>query len=121
LIPAWHLDHVAGLCDRQVSTKTVVRAEAIAHVAGRRPVRLRLHVLIDDLITAGSVAVPSRPGPVPGCSDAELLTIATTRDVLGRRSEAGFLAEVARDWAHLFRGCRTRARPTAASAGYGAR
>jgi hypothetical protein len=61
-----------------------------------------VYVLIDDLITAGSIAVPSRPGPAPGCSDAELLAIATTRHVLGRRSEAGFLAEVARDWAHLF-------------------
>jgi Transposase DDE domain len=63
-----------------------------------------VYVLIDDLITAGSIAVPPRPGPAPGCSDAELLTIATTRHVLGRRSEAGFLAEVARDWAHLFPG-----------------
>jgi hypothetical protein len=61
-----------------------------------------VYVLIDDLITAGSIAVPPRPGPAPGCSDAELLTIAATRHVLGRRSEAGFLAEVARDWAHLF-------------------
>ncbi len=61
-----------------------------------------IYVLIDDLITAGSVTVPPRPGPAPGCSDAELLTIATARHVLGRRSEAGFLAEVARDWAHLF-------------------
>ena len=31
-----------------------------------------------------------------------MLTIAVVRHLLGRRSEAGFLDEVARDWAHLF-------------------
>jgi hypothetical protein len=59
-------------------------------------------VLIDDLIMAGVIAIPPRPGPVPACSDAELLALALVRHLLGRRSEAGFLAEVARDWAHLF-------------------
>ena len=53
----------------------------------------------------------SAPGPSrfrPGrarrrpAADAELLAIALVRHLLGRRSEAGFLAEVARDWAHLF-------------------
>jgi hypothetical protein len=61
-----------------------------------------VYVLIHDLITAGAIAIPPRPGPEPACSDAELLTIAVVRHLLGRRSEAGFLAEVARDWAHLF-------------------
>ena len=61
-----------------------------------------VYVLIDDLITARAIVIPPRPGPAPGCSDAELLTIAVVRHLLGRRSEAGFLAEVARDWAHLF-------------------
>ncbi len=61
-----------------------------------------VYVLIDDLITAGVIAIPPRPGPVPACSDAELLALALVRHLLGRRSEAGFLAEVARDWAHLF-------------------
>ena len=61
-----------------------------------------VYVLIDDLITAGVIAIPPRPGPVPACSDAELLTLALVRHLLGRRSEAGFLADVARDWAHLF-------------------
>jgi hypothetical protein len=60
-----------------------------------------VYVLIDDLITAGTIAIPPRPGPAPGCSDAELLAIALVRHLLGRRSEAGFLAEVARDWSHL--------------------
>ncbi len=81
-----------------------------------------VYVLIDDLITAGSIAVPSRPGrPGPGCSDAELLTIATTRHVLGRRSEAGLLAEVARDWAHLFPRLPHKARRTAVFTGCGVR
>ncbi len=61
-----------------------------------------VYVLIDDLIIAGAIIIPPRPGPAPGCSDAELLAIALVRHLLGRRSEAGFLAEVARDWAHLF-------------------
>ena len=61
-----------------------------------------VYVLIHDLILAGSIAIPSRPGPVPACSDAELLAIAEVRHLLGRRSESGFLAEVARDWGHLF-------------------
>jgi hypothetical protein len=45
---------------------------------------------------------PRRPGPTPACSDAEVLTIALVRHLLGRPAEAGFPAEVARDWAHLF-------------------
>ena len=63
---------------------------------------VHVYVLIDDLITAGIIAIPPRPGPVPACSDAELLAIAQVRHLLGRRSEAAFLAEVARDWPHLF-------------------
>jgi hypothetical protein len=61
-----------------------------------------VYALIDDLISARIIAIPPRPGPAPACSDAELLSIAQIRHLLGRRSEAGFLAEVARDWAHLF-------------------
>ena len=61
-----------------------------------------VYVLVDDAITAGAIAIPPRPGPAPACTDAELLAIALVRHLLGRRSEAGFLAEVARDWAHLF-------------------
>ncbi len=52
--------------------------------------------------SAGDIAIPPRPGPAPACSDAELLTIALVRHLLGRRSGAGFLAEVARDWPRLF-------------------
>ena len=63
---------------------------------------VHVYVLIDDLITAGIIAIPPRPGPAPACSDAELLAIAQVRHLLGRRSEAAFLAEVARDWPHLF-------------------
>ena len=61
-----------------------------------------VYVLVDDAVSAGAIAIAARPGPTPGCTDAELLAIALVRHLLGRRSEAGFLAEVARDWAHLF-------------------
>jgi Transposase DDE domain len=61
-----------------------------------------VYVLVDDALRSGAIAIAARPGPAPGCSDAELLAIALVRHLLGRRSEAGFLAEVARDWAHLF-------------------
>jgi Transposase DDE domain len=61
-----------------------------------------VYVLIDDLIIAGAIVIPPRPGPAPACSDTELLTIAVVRHLLGRRSEAGFLEEVARDWSRLF-------------------
>jgi hypothetical protein len=61
-----------------------------------------VYVLVDDAIGSRAVAIAPRPGPAPGCTDAELLAIALVRHVLGRRSEAGFLAEVARDWGHLF-------------------
>ena len=61
-----------------------------------------VYVLIHDLMLSGAVMIPRRPGPAPACTDAELLAIAEVRHLLGRRSEAGFLAEVARDWGHLF-------------------
>ena len=61
-----------------------------------------VYVLVDDAIGSRAVAIPARPGPAPACTDAELLAVALVRHLLGRRSEAGFLAEVARDWAHLF-------------------
>ena len=63
---------------------------------------VHLYVLVDDAVTDGVVAIPPRPGPVPACSDAEVLTVALVRHLLARRSEAGWLAEVRRDWAHLF-------------------
>ena len=61
-----------------------------------------VYVLVDDAIGCRAIAIAPRPGPAPACSDAELLAIALVRHLLGRRSEAGFLAEVARDWGHLF-------------------
>src|SRR5260370_57835 len=78
-------------------------AEAISHAANRRPVRLRLRA--DSRPDAGRAhRGPAASGTAVcrACSDAELLTIALVRYVLGRRSEAGFLGEVARDWGHLF-------------------
>ena len=61
-----------------------------------------MYVLVDDAISSRAVVIAPRPGPAPACTDAELLAIALVRHLLGRRSEAGFLAEVTRDWAHLF-------------------
>ncbi len=48
------------------------------------------------------LSIPRRPGPAPACTDAELLTIAVVRHLLGRRSENGFLAEIRLDWPGLF-------------------
>jgi len=59
---------------------------------------VHVYVLVDDALRAGLVPIPSRPGPAPVCSDAEVLTIALVRHLLGRPSERGFLAEVRRDW-----------------------
>lgn len=63
---------------------------------------VHVYVQIDDLLKSGAIPVPRRPGPEPACSDAEVLTIATVRHLLGRRSEGGFLAEVRREWTHYF-------------------
>jgi len=60
------------------------------------------YVLVDDLIRDKIVRIPPRPGPVPACADAEIITIALVRHLLGRRSEAGFLAEIRREWPELF-------------------
>ena len=60
------------------------------------------YVLVDDLIKDGRVQIPRRPGPAPGCTDAEIITIALVRHLLGRRSEAGFLAEIGREWPTVF-------------------
>ena len=60
------------------------------------------YVLVDDLMKDGRVQIPRRPGPAPACSDAEIITIALVRHLLGRRSEAGFLAEIRREWPELF-------------------
>ena len=82
-------------------SKTVATAEATPMLP-TEDLFVYVYVLIDDLVTARIIEIPPRPGPAPACSDAELLAIALVRHLLGRRSEAGFLAEVARDWAHLF-------------------
>jgi hypothetical protein len=38
-----------------------------------------VYVVIHDLILAGSILIPERPGPAPVCTDAELLAIAEVR------------------------------------------
>jgi Transposase DDE domain len=63
---------------------------------------VHVYVLVDDTLDSGTVPVPRRPGPVPSCSDAEVLTIALVRHLLARPSERGFLAEVRRDWRGYF-------------------
>src|SRR5512142_876037 len=80
--------------------RSPLSAEAAPHAA--EDLFVYVYVLIHDLMAAGAITVPPRPGPAPACTDAELLAIAVARHLLGRRSEAGFLAEVARDWGHLF-------------------
>jgi hypothetical protein len=57
---------------------------------------------VDDLILDGALVIPPRPGPAPRCTDAELITIALVRHILGRRTESGFLAEIRREWPGLF-------------------
>ena len=54
---------------------------------------VELYVLVDDVVKAGAV---------PACSDAEVLTIAVMRHLLGRPIERGFLAEVRRERPGLF-------------------
>ena len=61
-----------------------------------------IYCLVDDAIKAGVLSIPRQPGPAPACIDAELLTIALVRHLLGRRSENGFLDEIRRDWPGLF-------------------
>ena len=63
---------------------------------------VHVYVLVDDAMKSGAVRVPRRAGPPPACSDAEVLTVALVRHLLGRPSEAGFVAEVRRDWRHYF-------------------
>jgi Transposase DDE domain len=51
---------------------------------------------------AGRRLVPARPGPAPACSDQELVALAVAREVLERRSERAWRAEVQTEWGHLF-------------------
>jgi hypothetical protein len=63
---------------------------------------VHVYVWIDDAIGDGTVPVPPRAGPPPTCSDAEVLTVALVRHLLGRPSERAFLEEVRRDWGGWF-------------------
>src|SRR6201987_2747337 len=59
-----------------------------------------VYVVIHDLMLAGCIAVPPRPGPRPACSDGELLAITVVRHLLGRRGRVP--GRGGRDWGHLF-------------------
>jgi hypothetical protein len=50
-----------------------------------------VYVLIDDLINASAcaIAIPPRPGPVPACSDAELLAMLSSPGLAPERAGAG--------------------------------
>ena len=63
---------------------------------------VHVYVLVDDALAGGGVPCPRRPGRVPACSDAEVLTIALVRHLLARPSERAFLEEVRRDWRAYF-------------------
>jgi Transposase DDE domain len=63
---------------------------------------VQVYVVVDEAIQRGAVPIPRRPGPAPACSDAEVLTLAVVRQLLGHRSERAFLADVRRDWGHYF-------------------
>jgi hypothetical protein len=63
---------------------------------------VEVYVLVDDAVRDGAVAIPARPGPMPSGSDAEVLTVAIVRHLLGRRSERAFLVEIRDNWRDLF-------------------
>lgn len=67
-------------------------ADLVAHV----------YALVDDALAGGVLGIPARPGPAPAGTDAQVLTIALVRHLLGRPGERGplrgFPAEVRRDW-----------------------
>src|SRR5919202_1678612 len=63
---------------------------------------VQVYVMVDDAVRSGVLAIPARPGPALACSDAEVLTLALVRHLLGRRSERAFLAEVRQGWGHYF-------------------
>jgi hypothetical protein len=63
---------------------------------------VHVYVLITDAIGDQVLPIPRRPGPPPPCSDAEVLTVALVGHLLGRTSEAGWLAEVRHDWRGWF-------------------
>jgi hypothetical protein len=59
-----------------------------------------LFCTVDDWLREHGV--PARPGPLPMCSDSELLTFALARELLGYDSERRFRRVLLADWRHLF-------------------
>lgn len=62
--------------------------------------RIVLCCEVDDWVRTHRL--PARPGPVPACSDSEVLTFALAREVLGYSSERRFRRVLCSDWRHLF-------------------
>src|SRR5262245_29373726 len=60
------------------------------------------YVLVDDLITAGAIPIPPRPGPVPACSDAELLAITAGAPPAGPPQRGRLLGRSPPRLGHLF-------------------
>jgi len=64
---------------------------------------ITLYVVVDTWWQQeGRALVPTRPGPVPVCSDPELLTLHLAREFLGWESERAWRAAVVANWSHLF-------------------
>ena len=107
---------------RQVRRKTSHRRSPVSAVAApmfpTEDLFPSTQALIRDLMAR---RVRSRSRRVrdraPAFSDAEQPALAVFRHLLGRGSEAGILAEVARAGATFARPCRTGAGPTAGTAG----
>ena len=43
---------------------------------------VHVYYIIDEAIRHGGIRIPTRPGPKPACSDAELITIELVRHLL---------------------------------------
>src|ERR671916_2284030 len=84
------------------SVELPIAKETVGRMMPVAELFVQVYVLVDDAIKAGRVPIPPPPGPAPACSDAEVLTVAVVRHILGRPSERGFLAEVRREWPGLF-------------------
>ena len=80
---------------------------------------VHVYVMVDDAIACGAIAIAPRPGPTPGCSDAEILAMTMVRP-LGRRTRPGSWPRWPATGHACSRWCRTRASSAGGPAGCGA-